>query len=243
MDENSLNDYIKNMNTISSLLNQNEMILKKAGYNPPVTDFFVNKKDRIKMPTGYIRTSNEFCQKYHLYEIVKSQETRKNISYALQLSDYYIFLINRFYVWGSIEAMLYKQAFVNLLSIIEAIILESANNINEYCNKCKNIGKCANNISKKERSTMKTALKKLSSLGILEFETDEKERLLELYDLRNKIHIRLNPQNEFLDNKYNMELYNETIGYLKRVDEFLWKNGTIYYNSCIGYVIKNNRTI
>ena len=49
MDENSLNDYIKNMNAISSLLNQNEMILKKAGYNPPVTDFFVNKKDRIKI--------------------------------------------------------------------------------------------------------------------------------------------------------------------------------------------------
>lgn len=82
---------------------------------------------------------------------------------------------------------------------------------------------------------MKLVAEKLFELGILDINEVEKNRLIELYDLRNKIHIRLNDQNEFLDGKYNRTLYNEVIELLQKVDDCLWKNAVPYYKKCIGY--------
>ncbi len=70
---------------------------------------------------------------------------------------------------------------------------------------------------------MKCAADKLFGLGILDINEVGKNRLVELYDFRNKIHIRLNDQNEFLDCKYNRKLYNEAIELLQKVDNCLWK--------------------
>ena len=230
---------LKNNNAkISELLIENEKILKSEGYNPPCFNYSVEKNERIQMPAGYIRKSGEFWEKYHLAELVESRNTSNNISYALQLSDYYNYIVNRFNVWGSIEIMLYKQAFVNIVSIIEALILESANRINQYCKRCPDIGRCKNNICKKDRENMKSAVLKLSDMGVLDLSEDEKNRLIELYDYRNKIHIRLNEQNEFLDNKYNRNLYNEVIRLLQKVDEQLCKNAVPLYNDCIGFESK-----
>ena len=203
--------YITNIQKISELLEENENILREAGYNPPKTNYTVENKKRIKIPAGYVRTSGFFGEQYHLNDIVASRNIKNNISYALQLSDYYNFIVNRFNVWGSIETMLYKQMFVNIVSIIEALILECSNNINRQCCLETNPG-C-----------------------ILSFSDEQKDRLIELYDLRNRIHIRLTDQNEFLDNKYNKKLYNEAIVILQIVDNSLWKNGVPYYKKCLGY--------
>lgn len=78
------------------------------------------------------------------------RNTQKNISYCLQLSDFYNFIVNRFYLWGSVRIMLYKHDFINLVSIIESLVLEAANNISTYCLTCNKINKCKNHISKKE---------------------------------------------------------------------------------------------
>lgn len=235
MDEVKLDQFLNNNKVISELLAENEKLLKDSGYNPPSNNFAVEKDERIKVPAGYIRKSGDFWKEYHLADLVASQNTRNNISYALQLTDYYNFLVNRFYVWGSIERMIYKQAFVNVISIIEALVLECANRMNHYCKKCPNIAKCKNNLCKDDREKMKRTVSKLCEMGVLEFEEKEKERIIELYDLRNRIHIRLNEQNEFLDNKYNVDLYNETICLLKSIDEQLYKNAVPLYTSCIGY--------
>lgn len=238
MDNEKIIEYLENNKSISLLFAENENILRSAGYDPPCLNFTVENKKRINIPAGYIRTSEEFRSKYHLGELVESHNTRKNISYALQLSDFYNFLVNRFNLWGSIEIMLYKQAFVNVVSIIEALILESSNRINHFCKQCQNIGKCQNNICKKDRENMKSAVVRLCELGILDINEVEKNRLIELYNLRNKIHIRLNDQNEFLDGKYNMNLYNEVIELLQKVDDCLWKNAVPLYRKCIGYKSK-----
>lgn len=235
MDKDKLTKYLSNNESISSQLLENENILRSAGYDPPCSNFTVKKGQRIHIPTGYIRTSKKLGNKYHLGDLVESRNTRKNISYALQLSDLHNFLLNRFYMWGSIETMLYKQAFINVVSIIEALILESSNRINHFCNQCQNIKKCKNHICKKDRANMKFAAEKLFELGILDINEMEKNRLIELYDLRNKIHIRLNDQNEFLDRKYNRILYNESIELLQKVDDCLWKNAVPLYKKCIGY--------
>lgn len=235
MNDDQLNQFVKNNIRIGELFVENEKLLKSAGYNPPCSNFSVKKEERINMPAGYIRKSGDFWKKYHLVELVESRNTRNNISYALQLSDYYNFLVNRFNVWGSIEIMLYKQAFVNIVSIIEALILESANRMNKFCQKCPNISRCKNNICSRDRENMKCAVEKLFKMGVLKIDSEKKLRLIELYDLRNKIHIRLNEQNEFLDNKYNMNLYNEAIRILQIVDEQLCKNAVPLYQSCIGF--------
>ncbi len=235
MDDEKLTEYLNNINSITSLLKENENILRSVGYAPPYLNFTVDNGKRISIPSGYIRTSDEFRKKYHLGELVESHNTRKNISYALQLSDLYNFLLNRFNVWGSIEPMLYKQAFINVVSIIEALILESSNRINHFCKQCQNINKCKNNICKNDRINMKFAAEKLFELGILDINEMEKNRLIELYNLRNNIHIRLNDQNEFLDRKYNRALYNEAIELLHKADDCLWKNAVPLYKKCIGY--------
>lgn len=235
MTEEDMKIYISNIKKITNLLNENEKLIRKNGLNPPETNFTVDKEKRISIPTGYVRRSGEFWSKYRLNEIVIERNTRNNISYALQLSDYFNFIVNRFNVWGSIEIMLYKQMFVNVVSIIEALVLECSSNINLYCQKCDRIGKCEKNLNKEERGNMKCAVEKMVVLGILTFNDTEKNRLIELYDLRNKVHIRLNKQNEFLDNKYNKELYNETIVFLKRIDEMIFVNGTKYYKTCMGF--------
>ncbi len=133
--------------------------------------------------------------------------------------------------------MLYKQAFVNIISIIEALILESANRINHFCKQCPNI-KCESNIRKRDRENMKNAVTRLYELKILDINETDKNKLIELYDLRNKIHIRLNIQNEFLNCKYNMTLYNESIRLLQEVTDCLWKKAVPLYKKCIEYKSK-----
>ena len=235
MDKEKEAQIIENNKSISELLSSNENIIIKEGYKPPVSNYSVDRDDRIKIPAGYIRTAQQFVTAYHLTELVLDNSTRKNIAYALQLSDYYNYLVNRFYVWGSVETMFYKQMFVNIISVIEALINESANRINSYCKKCASISKCKKNINKNDRETMKCAATKLQDLEILNISSDDLERLIELYDYRNKVHIRLNEQNEFLDDKFNLQLYNESIKFLKDVDEKLYENAVPYYNKCMGF--------
>lgn len=235
MDKEALAQYIGNNEMISRLFEENERIIRNAGYKPPCENYAVEREKRVNVPSGYVRTSGEFWNKYHLAEIVCERNVRNNISYALQLSDYYNFILNRFNVWGSIEIMLYKQAFINIVSIIEALILESSSRINLHCQECKDIGRCKNNICKYDRDNMKNAAEKLYELGILKLTKTELDRLVELYDYRNKIHIRLNEQNEFLDRKYNQSLYNETIGLMQKIDNALWKYAVPLYSGCIGF--------
>ena len=103
MDKEKKDHYIENNKKISLLLAENEQLLKDEGYMPPDINFSVDKEDRINVPAGYIRKSGDFWSKYHLFDIVESRNIRNNISYALQLSDYYNYWVNRFNIWGSIE--------------------------------------------------------------------------------------------------------------------------------------------
>lgn len=237
MKDEVLQQYINNNEAISRLFGENEKMIREAGYKPPSVNFVVESKKRVNIPSGYIRTSHEFKDKYHLAEIVDKRNVRNNISYALQLSDYYNFVLNRFNVWGSIETMLYKQALINIVSIMEALILESSTRINLHCQKCKDIGKCKNNICKFDRKNMKKAAERLYDLGVLKITEVELKRLIELYNYRNKIHIRLNAKNEFLDGKYDQNLYNEAIELMKKIDDCIWQEAVPLYDRCIGIEI------
>lgn len=238
MDEKIKKKLIKNNKEISRLLRENETLFYEAGFRRPVKNFSLEKEEKINFPSGYIRTTGEFGRIFNLNEIVQSQHTKKNIAYALQLSDYYNFHLNRFYIWGSIKTMLYKHALLNVVSVIEALILECANNINANCQKCKKNGRCRNNICRSDRENMKNAAKKLNDLRILELSAKEFADLMVLYDYRNRIHIRISEQNEFIDNKFNQELYNKAIKFLRIIDDQLLQNGVPLYSTCKGFLSK-----
>lgn len=85
---------------------------------------------------------------------------------------------------------------------------------------------------------MKNAAKKLNDLRILELSAKEFADLMVLYDYRNRIHIRISEQNEFIDNKFNQELYNKAIKFLRIIDDQLLQNGVPLYSTCKGFLSK-----
>lgn len=232
------NKIIANNNEISRLLSENESLLKEIGYEPPNNNYAVESRWRIRIPSGYIRTSAVFWNKYHLNQIVQKRDVKNNISYSLQFSDFYNYLLNRMYIWGSVQTMLYKNDIINIVSIIEALILEATCNVRKHCENCQNINKCRNHISKAEKDNMKAALKKLCFISVLDFSLEKVKEICELVDLRNRIHIRLANNNEFLDAKYNLELHNKAILLLREIAEELNKQVVPYYKKCVGFVEK-----
>lgn len=238
--EEKIIEEIKNNNTnISELLSKNEELLQEAGFNPPVTNYVLENEDKIKFPTGYVRTVNQFTKEYKLNDLILEDTTKKNIAYALQLSDYYNFMVNRFNIWGSVETMFYKQMFLNIISVIEALIVECSNRINNACIDCDKSSKCANVINKHSRGNMKDSVKRLNEMGIMGLSSEEMDRLIELYDLRNNIHIRLNEQNEFMDDVFNLYLYNESITFLRKIDSVIYEKAVPYFEKCMGFKDKN----
>lgn len=232
------NKIIANNKEISRLLSENESLLKGEGYKPPNKNYAVESRARIQIPSGYVRTSAEFWNKYHLNCIVHERNVKNNISYSLQLSDFYNYLLNRVHIWGSVQTMLYKNDIINIVSIIEALILEATCNVRKHCVNCQNISKCKNHISKTEKDNMKSALKKLCDIGLLDFSANKVDKICELVDLRNRVHIRLANNNEFLDSKFNLELHNNAILLLREIAEVLNEKVVPYYNKCIGFVEK-----
>ncbi|MDO4541906.1 MAG: hypothetical protein Q4C00_03620 [Bacillota bacterium] len=161
MNEELQTKIIENNKKISELLRENEKIIRSVGYKPPVENYAIaNTKERINFPSGYIRVNEAFQRKYHLNDIVKEASTVKNLAYALQLSDFYNFVFNRFYVWGSLESMICKSAVINLVSIFEALIFECANNICSPST-CISIPSCERHFSKVQRNNSFEALKKI----------------------------------------------------------------------------------
>lgn len=226
--------FIDNNDEIGRLLLENEVLLKSNGYNPPIENYSVNKNMRIKIPAGYVREKAYFVDSYSLESIIESSHTRDNIAYALQLSDIYNFFINRFKLFGSVETMFCKQVFINTVSVIEALITESAIRCFSLCGNCKKHKpeKCSVYLKKDDCSNMKAALEGLKRLKIIQYDKEKIERLIALYDLRNKVHIRLSEDNEYTSSKFNMDLCNEAIGYLKEIDELLLNEAVPHFEKC-----------
>lgn len=225
---------LKNNKEISLMLRQNETLLKNAGFNPPEKNFVVEGSDKINIPSGYIRVTTYFSQKYHLNEIIRTRVVRDNITYAFQITDFYNYIINRFYIWGSLQTMFYKDAIITLVSIMEAFISECVNNICNNTKNCTSVNKCKFHFNKGERGEkVFEALKKLKKISIVGFSDIEMERVEEFLSLRNRVHIRLAEENEFNSADFCLEKYNELICLLQRLSDDIYNNGVKYYIDCV----------
>jgi hypothetical protein len=220
---------LNNNKKISELLRENELLLRQEGYNPPAHNFALPPEERISFPPGYIRTVAQFNEKYHLREIFPHRHSRHNVTYALEVSDLFNYVFNRIHIWGAVETVFYKLALVNLVSIIEALLLEAANNICQNTKICKKEQTCIKHFNKNQRAYTKCALEKLVSLGVLDFDQEKLARVQDIIDLRNRIHIRLSPGNEMQLDDFNLRLYNEVIALLKDIDEQIYLKGVPLY--------------
>lgn len=223
---------IENNKQIQRLLEENERILQKSGYTPPVNNLVLDPQQRLQIPRGYLRTSGKFYFDYHLNEISDKKVVKDNISYALQLSDCYNYFITRFNIWGSVGALFQKQAFINIISIIEALIFESTHNLNKKCDSCIYIPSCTQRLNRNDRHNAKNAIQKLVSLNLLHLSPQDVSKLLYFIDLRNRIHIRLADGNEFLDAKFSIASFNDALRLLKLVRDDICKSIVPQYNVC-----------
>lgn len=219
----------RNNEQISELLRENEVLLREAGYDPPLKNITLPQREQIQFPAGYIRTVAKFNEKYHLREIFPYRYSRHNVTYALEVSDLMNYMFNRINIWGAVETVFYKLAIVNLVSIMEAIILEAANNICRNASYCGKTKKCFNHFSKGERNNARLALQKLVLIDVLDYDEEKLSRVQEIIDLRNRIHIRLTKGSELQLDDFNLELYNEVVQLLQDVDEQIFRKGVPLY--------------
>ena len=75
---------IENNKIINRLLLENEQLVKSKGLKPPSSNYALDNKERLKIPSGYIRISDLFSSKYYLDLIVIEKRVNKNIAYSLQ---------------------------------------------------------------------------------------------------------------------------------------------------------------
>ena len=223
----------KNNQQISELLRENEVLLRQAGYDPPVKNLTLPQNEQIQFPTGYIRTVTNFNEKHHLKAIFPFQYSRHNVTYALEVSDLMNFVFNRINIWGPVETVFYKLAIVNLVSVMEAIILEAANNICKNANRCNKTKKCFKHFSKDERNNARKALGKLVLINVLDYDENKLARLQEIIDLRNRIHIRLTKGSELQLDDFNLELYNEVVHFLQDLDKQIFEKGVPLYGCVV----------
>ncbi len=223
----------KNNQQISELLRENEVLLRQAGYDPPVKNLTLPQNEQIQFPTGYIRTVTSFNEKYHLKAIFPYRYSRHNVTYALEVSDLMNFVFNRINIWGPVETVFYKLAIVNLVSVMEAIILEAANNICKNANRCNKTKKCFKHFSKDERNNARKALGKLVLINVLDYDENKLARLQEIIDLRNRIHIRLTKGSELQLDDFNLELYNEVVQFLQDLDMQIFEKGVPLYGCVV----------
>lgn len=231
---------IQNNREISRLLSENEQLLREDGCDLHTRSATIDPKDkRLIIPANLIRSSSDRIQAYHLNTIIPNdRDLRNNISYYLQLADFYQYILTRFNVWGPLYTVLMKQAFVNIVSIIETLIVHAASNINAYCKaSCTNqYCNCRNYIKTRDTEKMKIALDSMWSKGWLHISVSDKDALKDLYDLRNKIHIYLTDCNEFSAQVFSADKYNEAFQRLNSLMPELINNICPYYTSCRGFL-------
>ena len=224
-----IDEIITNNCKISELLEKNENLYRT------ITDGSTIKyKDSlIRIPQGYISRVDDIILKYHLNEIVRNYDVKKNMTYLLQHQDLNRFIYSRFNIWGPVETMTFKIAQIVYAAFIEALIVEAAKEIWKKCKNCPNKSReCKLFIDKKDAKNMKVALEKLSKLGAITLDDKTCERIKKLYDSRNKIHISLTHKigNEYTNEMYSPEDCNNSIELMKLVADDLFNHAVPLYD-------------
>jgi len=109
---------------IESIKNAGIQLQDIQNYIGPIDqDHFDKPEYRINFPYGYIRPAANFRFKL---QFIKDKNIQTNLSYALQLSDLFCWLLNRLNLWGIVKQMVIKNGIILMASISESISVYSA---------------------------------------------------------------------------------------------------------------------
>jgi len=122
----------ESVGTVNILLQE---IVNYIKINP---DNYEKFKYKIKVPTGIIR--NVYYDLWPEFKFLKTEALIKNISYLFIQSDFYLWLLNRTSIIGTLREMIIKSGIHAMASIAESLV-------NKYAtNKSKSFDKQVNNI-------------------------------------------------------------------------------------------------
>ncbi len=225
----TIDEIISNNYKISVLLAINENLYRTITDGSTIKD----KRLLINIPNGYISKVEDIITKYHLNEIIRDDTVKRNMSYLLQQQDLSRFIYSRFNIWGSVEIMTFKIAQIVYASFIETLIVEAAKEIWKKCKDCPYKPQdCNQYIDKKDAKNMKVALGKLSEIGAITLDDKTCQRIIKLYDSRNKIHISLTHKigNEYTNEMYSHEDCNDSIELISLVADDLLNHAVPLYD-------------
>ena len=214
---------IDNNNKITELLKENEALCKQMGYAPPASNFAPTPRNRIHFPTKYVRTKNYYENKYRLSEFFSNKKVVNNVAYSFQMSDLYNFILNRFYVFGPLEAMIYKTAIINYVCIIESLIGQVFDDMHKFCGQCNKHNSCEFFMPKSNNFSVK--LKAIEKTGILNLSSEQFSQIREYYQLRNHIHIYTTAnKNAFNTKSFDRKHHNTIIKIMQAVTVSLYND-------------------
>ena len=206
-------------------LQEAETIAVRNGIKVPVRQPSLENCEKIKFPRGYIRIASEFRKRYELSRLISDTDRRSNIAYALQATDFLNYLLNRFSIGLSVERVLYRIAIAHVVSIIEALIYGAIDSLHRHCVQdtrvCNRSGRCHLYIKSANKYTFRNAIDLLKEKDVLPLSDEEQTKLLELKEIRDRIHIWDADGNEFLDHNFALREYNSCIRMLATVRDHL----------------------
>ena len=195
---------------MSILLRENENL-----YLNELSDFErriynVGKDSQIELPLSYIRPLDHFIDCYNLASITDNIQHQENIAQLMQYDDLIHFIFTRFKINHELQCVHYYYNMINLASILEVVIKELADKYRKICIHCPKSKKlkCNNIINKEDMKDLKIVLKKLKILNIITIDENDLDRLYNLIDLRNNVHLRLMTSKFNENSKYSTKNYN-----------------------------------
>jgi len=227
----------------SKALQEVEDLIKTTGIKIPEDNVKLPEKFVLKLPRGYIRTLGVISKKYKL-DLLDDKTLSKNISYAIQYTDFINYILNRTNLGEgglSVGALFRKHAIINVMTIVEGILIGMVEKTYLKCSRCKDFGvNCSIKIAlvyskyRKYLDDHMNCKKSLDFFWILEYlkkatiiESSEYDELNELRSYRNHIHIQYidrktkRRQRDFLEENYSLVNYNNAIRSLHNVTNII----------------------
>ncbi len=218
-------EFKERLKKVSQELNNLEEFLRKNGIEIPNKNIALDSDEKIWIPRGYIRTVRYFEKKYRLYDLLGDEILVKNIAYALQASDFFNYILNRFRIGLAVGKVFYKHAIINIFSVIESLLYGIINKCHSHCQLnyrvCNKNAECGFFLKKASKYSFKNLLQVLNQKELIHMPGCIQRRLLGLKGLRDNIHLWDVKDKDYFNDDYNLINYNFLVQVLQALKEDL----------------------
>jgi len=201
-------------------LNNLEIAIRKTHATPL---YNINPSDYrlFNVPNYYIRKREYYVNTFNLASLVSEIKLRDSIAYALMQHDFHNYIIYRVNIYGVVKSLFIKNAIINLVSIIEAMIISALSKLHPFCLMagvvCKYNSSCTTYIKSTKSLPAKPSVEEFEKkIGFRD--NDIYTDTLKVFDIRNNIHLSIIKVHEFATDEYSMANYKrclEILNYLK----------------------------